>query len=134
MELSKAKTEANYQWKLQGSLKDNSIEHEYHKECKHRQQAALRDVKRRYEINNIEDICNTNDIDQIFFWKLITKHKPHVKSIHPLKLEDNTVITDPEKIANVWKDYFQKLYGEDSNAKFNKMFATHVTVTLIRRY
>ena len=120
--LNKEKKVAWNNWKAEGGAKNGDEIHNRYKECKHQFEKELKLAKRKYECDNMDEINKYNEIDQVFFWKLINKHKRKKNTIHPIKLQDNTILTDPDDIRAAWREYFQKLYGDSDNEKYDGRF------------
>ena len=57
------------------------------------------------------------DID--YFWKLVNRQKKRSRVLHPLKMKDGEILTDPASICEAWKEYFSKLYLPDENTHNN---------------
>ena len=58
----------------------------------------------------------------MYFWKLVNRNKKNNTTVHPLKLKDGKVITDPDCIRQTWKAYFEELYTPLCNTKFDNDF------------
>ena len=97
--------------KAEGGTADASKEHKIYKNSKKAFEVALKSANRKYETQNMEEIGKCNEIDQVYFLKLVNKPKRHSSTIHPIKLKGNTTKTDPNAIYNAWKEYFQELLG-----------------------
>ena len=67
-------------------------------------------TKRHYELQQIEDGNASNEIDQAYFWKIVSKKKKTQSRIHPIKLENGTLLTDPVEIRNAGKEYFENIH------------------------
>ena len=49
-----------------------------------------------------------------------------MQQIHPIKLSNNTTITDPERILDAWKEYYQELYGDGDNHRYVGTFKKRI--------
>ena len=121
-QLNKNKKGAWEQWKASGGIHDNNELHRKYKEAKKVFTRSLHAAKREYELQNMEDINTSNEIDLIYFWKLVNRQKKRTTLVHPIKLDDDTTLTDPNEIREAWREYFQKLFMPDKNSKFDDEF------------
>ncbi len=64
-----------------------------------------------YERKEFDDIANSIELDHETFWKLInTKVRRKKKKQKVVVLEvDNVVLTNPQVVADLWANYFEKL-------------------------
>ncbi len=74
----------------------------------------------------MNEINSSNEIDHTYFWKLVNRRKRKNSNIHPIKLENGTILTDPTDIIEAWKCYFEKLYTPVEDEKFDENFRKYV--------
>ena len=121
-ECCKRKKAAWLKWMQRGKPRDTDPDFQNYKKAKRDFKHELSKAKLEYELKNINDINVNNEIDQAYFWKLVNKRKRQQNSVHPLKLKDGSVLTDPNEIRNAWKCYFEDLFTPLNNDKFDKDF------------
>ena len=112
-------------WKSEGGVKEGSL-YELYKEKKRLFRAAIRTAERNYEIKQMEEITNMEQIEQTYFWHLVNKARNRSKScINPI--EDNgQLLTDPGAICEAWKGYFQKLYSPEDKPHYDNEFKQYI--------
>ena len=78
----------------------------------------------RTEQQEFDEISNASEIDHVKFWRFVNRKrgKKH-KLISQLNCDGETV-SDPNKLANLWADYFEALFTPTS--KFNEEFKHEV--------
>ena len=98
-----------------------------YKAAKRKFKNEMKKAEYEYEIQSMKDVCYTNEIDTRYFWHLVNKQKTRKSaSIHPLKIDEETRITQPEEICNTWKEYFQSLYTPQQNKHFDTHFKEEI--------
>jgi hypothetical protein len=85
-----------------------------------------REAEIQYELKQMQDINNSQEVNQTYFWYLVNKRKKRGQSTHPIKLENGMVLTDQDDIRNAWKLYFQKLYTPSKNPEYNEQFRQQI--------
>ena len=90
--------------------------------------SSRRRAEAQYERDKIDQICESKEMDQTYFWFLVNKHKPKKSTkTHPLKIGKRT-IADPNEKRSLWKDYFEKLYTPSSQINYNDEFKNHAEI------
>ena len=125
-ELCKNKKRVWYKWMIEGKPRDDHPDYVEYKAVKKEFQSEVNKAKKLYELRQIEEINTSNEIDQAYFWKIVSKKKKTQSRIHPIKLKNGTLLTDPVDIRNAWKDYFKKLFAPSENKNFDNDFKTFV--------
>lgn len=125
-ELNRGKKDTWRQWKVSKGMENEDDNYMKYKDAKKSFAKAVKKAKKEYDLKNMEEIINSNDIDIIYFWKLVNKSKNKVKVLHPLKMEDGTVITEPNEMREAWQKYFEKLYKPDLKDNFDNEFRSFV--------
>ena len=103
---------ARAKWKREGSPR--ASENVYYRQYK-KAKTAYRKAQRRavweYERKEFDDIANSIELDHETFWKLIkTKVRRKKKKQKVVALEvDNAVLTNPQVVADLWANYYEKL-------------------------
>ena len=63
-----------------------------------------------YEQSKMKELCDSESIDLKYFWYLVNRNKPKKgNKIHPIKFNENEMITDTVKIKESWAEHFQEL-------------------------
>ena len=80
-----------------------------YKRAKSAYRSELRNAARRTEQQEFDEISNASEIDHVKVSRFINRKrgKKH-KLISQLKCDGETV-SDPNKLANLWADYFEAL-------------------------
>ena len=77
-------------------------------------------------MKNMEELNKTNEMDINYFWKTVNKCKSKSKSLHPIKLAEDDIVTDPDILIQKWQDYFQTLYMPHDKDGFDNDFRSYV--------
>ena len=101
-----------------------------YKEAKKLYRDNLRKTEHQFEIDQMKHMYESQEMDQKFFWYMVNKNKKHGQKVYPLKI-DNEVITDPDKLRDIWSAYFKALYSEKTDENFNQMFKEHVDKSIM---
>ena len=80
---------------------------------------------RNYDVKEMKQFAESGEIDQRYFWWLVNRYKKNV-SINPIRSESGDLITEPQEIANEWGMYFQELFSEGRNLKWDEDFKNDV--------
>ena len=119
--LNKAKQTARHQWIAHGKSRDiNDVSLADYKEAKKRFRIAQRNAEKCYEYECITELCQSQTVDQRFFWKLINKNRrgrSHVQAT----LDESTghTLYDPLQVRCSWFRYFQALYTPASREHYD---------------
>ena len=119
--LNKNKKRTRSQWVQSGGLREkNDVTYNSYIDAK----KEFRRIKRRkvyeYESKNMEDLCQTQEIDQRYFWFVINKKKR--RGVSPIFSDNGELLTDTDSIVNEWNRYYQDLYSEGNNENFDDNF------------
>ncbi len=84
----------------------------------------------RYEQVKIQELCNSQDMDQGFFWHIVNKgRKQHGSRVHPLKI-NNKVVSNPDNIRDLWREYYKDLYTPKNIPDYDNAFMKEVNEEL----
>ncbi len=104
------------------------------KEAKKSFRYCQKEAEKQYELKNMEDICNSQEVDETFFWYLVNRGrgiKKKSNNVHPIKLPSGKVITDPDEIRDNWKIYFEELYTPKDPKEYDSSFKLFIEKALI---
>ena len=65
-------------------------------------------------------------MDIVYFWKVVNRNKKRGTGAQPIKLDDGSLITDPDELLQKWQAYFQKLYSPSNVDGFDNEFCEMV--------
>ncbi len=77
---------------------------------------------RKSEENDFRMLSEASEIDHVKFWKYVNRRRKNKKSITALTTDDARTISNPEEIANIWAEYYQKLLTPEENTNFDDDF------------
>ena len=83
---------------------------------------AIKEAKRQYEMKNMDELNQSHEIDIIFFWRIVNRGKKKKRNVHPIKMKDGTVISDPDIILTEWQKYFTKLFTPSNDEEYDNQF------------
>ena len=118
--LSNAKRQARAAWVSAGKQK-HLREYDVYKEAKKAFRKELRRYKYEYELKAMNDFLVSQDIDARYFWYLVNRSK-RVKVASPVMSNDGIILTDPDAIRDDWTSYYESLYTEGSEEKYDDRF------------
>ena len=120
-ELSEAKESARKDWKskYKDTERDNP-EFDHLKDCKREFRRARRIEIREYNRKEMNELNETSNIDQKFFWWLVNRYK--AKIVSPIKSDSGNIVTDPEEIQKDWNNYYEKLFRESGDENYDDDF------------
>jgi hypothetical protein len=127
----KHKKATRREWIKAGKPRGNSDTFKRLKEAKHSFKVCQREAEKQYELNNMQEICKTQQIDQKYFWYLVNRYKRKGNTTHPIKLENGNIISDSDDIRDQWKVYLEKLYTPQSREEYDEEFKVHVEHSLL---
>lgn len=120
---------ARAEWISWGSPRcctNNLYKHYKKLKCEYRRKQ--RKASWEFEQKEFSNIANLNETDHDMLWKLLNsrvgKGKQNKKS-NILVFNDETV-TDPQKIVNLWADYYESLFSPLHEGSFNYEFFSEV--------
>ena len=58
----------------------------------------------------MQEICKSQETDERYFWYLVNTGKNQRDTVHQIKLVNGEIVSDPERIRDQWKSYFEELY------------------------
>ena len=125
-EVNRDKKSTWKEWKDAEGTVDEIEKYLQYKDSKRRFSKAIYNAKKDYEIRNMEELTNSGEMDIGYFWKIVNKNKQKAKVLHPIKLEDGTLVTDPHELRNAWQKYFQNLYSPDIKDNYDTDFHKYV--------
>lgn len=126
--LSKRKKRIMEIWRLAGRPrnKENVIWCEY-KFVKREFRREQRKSMYEYEIKNMKEFAEHSEIDVKYFWHLVNlSRKIKNKTVSPVRLDDNSILTEKNDIKNAWSEHFRKIFSPDNHKDFDKAWFEHV--------
>ena len=123
--LADARDAARKEWRV--NHKDDERENpefERLKECKREFRRKRRIEIREYNRKEMNELNDTSDIDQKFFWWLVNRYK--AKIVSPVKSESGNIVTDPEEIQKEWNSYYESLFKESGDENYDDDFKEYV--------
>ena len=100
------------QWVAEGRPRDpdDPVWLQY-KEAKRTFRAAQRKAEHGYANKCIDELCNSQQVDQRYFWYLVNKNKRKGPSIEAT-IDDisGNILYDPDEVNNSWFHYFKALH------------------------
>jgi len=89
---------------------------------------AQRESENLYHTRQLEKLCREADMDQKGFWYIVNKmRKPRQPSVHPVRSQSGEFLTDPDEIAEDWKQYYQALFKKaEVGQGYDDIFYEHV--------
>ena len=89
--------------------------------------ARHRTYAERFLLELNAEIDQAAEVDSNWFWKKVNsrRHKTHSHTGSEIKFGDN-VCREPEDIVSGWSCYFKKLYSENENPFYDRLFEVQV--------
>ena len=110
-ELSKRKDQKRAIWiNEHGKNARDNKEYEEFRDCKKEFRKQKRIEVRNYEVNEMNELNKTGEIDVKYFWWLVNKNK--IKMVSPIMSESGEILTNPKAIQKEWNEYYMRLYRE----------------------
>ena len=123
--LSKQQKAAWKAWVSEGRPRDPS--NPYFTKYKHAKR-NFRNMQRactlEYEKQCMNELVNSQEVDQRYFWYCVYKNKRAGKTISPILDESGNLLTDINDIRKEWNSYYAELYAFRDNS--DKEFASFV--------
>ena len=128
--LSKDSKIARKEWTFAGKPDDplHPAKIKY-KEAKNNFRREQRRIRHDYELKCMEELSNTQQMDQRYFWYLINKSRKSYNRITPIKNDDGVILTDVNEIREDWNNYYKNLFTDDHKGGDSE-FKRHVKQTL----
>jgi hypothetical protein len=127
--LSKQEKAIWHQWKAAGQPRDGDLFTAY-KQAKRIFRSEQKKAQRQYELQQMEEIVQSSEVDQSFFWSLVNRSRKGSKQrITPVKIGNN-IITDPESIRQSWRKYFENLYTAKDPPQYDQEFKEFVDASM----
>ena len=124
--LMKVKKQCYKAWVDAGRPRDvHSQVYSDHRESKRAFRKLMRVSEAKYRAGIEDKIQECQDLDQREFW-FILKGKRSKKLGGVLKDKHGEVITDPDKVLDMWEDHFRKLGEPADKPSYDKVFKVHV--------
>ena len=94
-----------------GQSKDQNDPHFVaYKNSKRLFRKAIRLKTYQYEMQNIQELCDTQEIDSKYFWYKVNKTKIKTQGTNSIIGKEGNLITNPDDIRQEWTEYYSKLY------------------------
>ena len=78
---------------------------------KFRKEQRLRQYE--YELENLKQLNETQELDNKYFWYLVNKKRKCYKETKSIQNNEGTLLTDVNDIRNDWNQYYKELYSND---------------------
>ncbi len=125
--LSKDKMYAYNAWIAAGRPRDKTNEiYLNHCASKKNFRKAFRQSEAIYRANLEESIESHSDIDQRQFWYLLRREKKRQKKCNALRDVSGNIVTDENKIMEMWKVHFENLGIPSNDVDFDNEFKNFV--------
>ena len=126
--LSKEEKKAWHTWSEMHRPRSGPLYNQY-KAAKAAFRREMRKSKMTYEKEQMEGVNRSHDMNQKHFWDLVNKAKKTQRSVCPIVC-GKEVITEPDRIREKWKEYFQDLFSPKDEPHFDNDFKAHVEDTI----
>ncbi|CAB4039066.1 Hypothetical predicted protein [Paramuricea clavata] len=93
-----------------------------YKDAKRLFRKEQRKMVRKTEENDFKELSEASEIDHIKFWKYVNRRRKKKRSTNVLTTNDGRTISNPEEIADVWANYYEKLLTPEENTNFDDDF------------
>ncbi len=118
------------QWVASGRPRQDSGLFVAYKAMKKKFRSERHIAEIRYEQIKIQELCESQEMDQAFFWHIVNKGRRQRGSlVHPLKI-NNEIISNPDVIRNLWRDYYRNLYTPKNLPHYDNAFMNEVNEEL----
>ena len=94
-----------------------------------RYKSAKREFRKRqrnkiyeYEVQNMEELAKTQEVDQKFFWYMIRKNKCRLNTVTPICNDNGEMLTTADDIRNEWNSYYQSLLCDNQSDDYDNKF------------
>ena len=125
--LSKEKRSARAEWRISGGTRDDTdMAFLRYKEAKKQFRKLIRQKSYAYELKNIQELGETQEVDNTFFWYKVNTQKGKTERANTLFDDNKSLITDPDQIRLEWNTYYEKLYSDDIEYKGDPYFKESV--------
>jgi hypothetical protein len=122
--LRKAVMAARLEWMQNGSSRClNNIYHRQYKKAKCNYRQEQRRAVWEFERKEFDEIAYSNELNQEKFWRLLTNRlsKKSKKGKITVLEKDEKVYSNPQVIADLWADYYEKLATPTKDKRFDDM-------------
>ena len=100
------------------------------RDCKREFRRIRRIEIRNYNIKEMQDLNISEEIDQAYFWWLVSRNQ--VKVVSPISNDTGKILTDPTEIQKEWNTYYQRLYSDSADDDFDDEFRDYVSAQMPR--
>ena len=115
------------QWKDLGRPRGNHPLYNDYKIAKKKFRNDRHKAEIQYEQNKIKELCQSHEMDAKHFWHLVNRHKRgQGNKVYPLKVNENEIICDPDKIRKCWMEYFKRLYTPSRREHYDDVFKQRI--------
>ena len=126
-ELSKNDKAARKEWLAAGKPRETeNVIHQRYKKAKADFQRERRRTELSYEVKNLSELGDSQELDSKFFWHLYRKFLKSKSTVNPVKSDDGTLLTESMDIRKEWMEYYQKLYDVKDDYAGDKQFKQQV--------
>ena len=129
--VAKANKDAWREWVINNRPRGNHPLFTAYKECKKQFRCEQKQAVYEYEINNMNELQQSQELNHRYFWYLVNKSKSKSNSIAPLKLDTGETITKCEDIREAWRVYFKSLYTPNETNNYDQSFKETIESRLL---
>jgi hypothetical protein len=120
--LSKQEKAIWHQWRAAGQPRSGDLFTTY-KQAKKQFRTEQKKAQRQYELLQMDELVQSCEADQSFFWHLANKSRRGTKQrVTPIKIGASHIITNPEEIRQSWQTYFKELYTPKDPPQYDQEF------------
>jgi hypothetical protein len=127
--LKTACMELHKKWTSEGRPRGEQYESfRLYKDAKRLFRKEQRKMVRKTEENDFKELSEASEIDHIKFWKYVNRRRKKKRSTNVLTTNDGRTISNPEEIADVWANYYEKLLIPEKNTNFDDDFGEYIDI------
>ena len=97
-------------------------------------QRVQREAEYRYNIEAMEELAESEQIDQRYFWYPISKSRKSAsndsKRLQPTRGVDGTLLYDPDAVSRSWETYYVDLHTPKDLPEYDDVHKAFVTETV----
>ena len=121
--------ELHKKWTSEGRPRGEQYESfRLYKDAKRLFRKEQRKMVRKTEENDFKELSEASEIDHIKFWKYVNRRRKKKISTNVLTTNDGRTISNPEEIADVWANYYEKRLTPEENTNFDDDFREYIDI------
>ena len=134
-QLSRQQRTVRSHWIADGRPRDDHHDTwRQYKAAKREFQRVQRQAEYRYNIEAMEELAESEQIDQRYFWYLISKSRKSASSdskrLQPTRGVDGTLLYDPDAVNRSWETYYVDLHTPKDLPEYDDVHKAFVTETV----